>query len=401
VLAALAARPAALPAQTYALKIEQDGTVVAGSLRADNATATSLRADNATVVKDLTVNNNATVVKDLTVNNNATVVKDLTVNNDLTVKGTLEVESITLPLIKIVFDDAAHARLFNYASSMASSQQLPDSIKTMFNRYASELKNNYVKIVQNPTLLEDYFQNLRCLPTDRPDMIQPDLFRYEKVGTQKLPLYLGWSNDTRGYRALIERSNAPSDVRLKADVARIGGALARLRRIGGVTYRWNELGLEYLTRDAAEGVSAGPGATPEQDRALRQRIRAQRRDELAGTHVGVLAQEVEAALPQAVSTGAAGFKQVRYQDLIPLLIEAAREQDEVVRDQARALQERSETVARQQQRIERLEAEIAGLRSSLARLDQLETRLTRFERAAPPDGDAPAPAVATPPRAAD
>jgi len=108
----------------------------------------------------------------------------------------------------------------------------------------------------------------------------------------------------------------------------------------------------------------------------------------------VLAQEVEAVLPEAVSTGPGGFKQVRYQDLISLLIEAAREQDEVVQEQARAIRERSETVARQEKRIERLEAELAGLRSSLARLDQLEARLKRIDRAAPPDGDVPGPADA-------
>ena len=82
---------------------------------------------------------------------------------------------------------------------------------------------------------------------------------------------------------LCQDVSSPSDLRLKTDVARIGGALGRLRRIGGVTYRWNELGLDYLSRGAAEGVSAGPGATPEQDRAVRQRLLQRRRDELAGT----------------------------------------------------------------------------------------------------------------------
>ena len=109
----------------------------------------------------------------------------------------------------------------------------------------------------------------------------------------------------------------------------------------------------------------------------------------------MLAQEVEAALPEAVSTGPEGFKRVRYQDLIPLLIEAVKQQDDVVRDQARTLHLRSETVARQQREIEQLEArqrnleaEVAGLRSSLAKLDQLESRLARFERASPPDANA-------------
>jgi hypothetical protein len=56
--------------------------------------------------------------------------------------------------------------------------------------------------------------------------------------------------------------------------------------------------------------------------------------------VGVVAQDVEAVLPEAVTTDADGYKSVRYDNLIPLLIEAIKEQDRLA--------------ARQQAEIERL-----------------------------------------------
>jgi hypothetical protein len=115
-----------------------------------------------------------------------------------------------------------------------------------------------------------------------------------------------------------------SDARLKADVAAIPSAMARVRDLRGVTFLWND---RARARDAA---------LP------------------AGRQVGVIAQEVEAALPEAVSVGADGYKAVQYRDLIPLLIEALKEQDRAAAAQA--------------DRIAVLDAELADLRG---RLDDL------------------------------
>ena len=221
------------------------------------------------------------------------------------------------------------------------------------------------------------------------------LLKYKTIGEKQITFVARNTNNDSG---LFPYPNLPlpqpSDARLKSDVARIGGALGRLRKLSGVTFRWNDLGLDHLTRDAAAGVSAGPGATDEQNRAVRDIVRRCRQAELAGTNVGVLAQEVEAVLPEAVTTGEGGFKEVRYLNLIPLLVEAIKEQGDLVQDQARALRHRSEVAARQEREIarlqgqqRRLEGEIAGLRSTLTRLDQLEKRLARFENASPPDAN--------------
>jgi hypothetical protein len=46
--------------------------------------------------------------------------------------------------------------------------------------------------------------------------------------------------------------------------------------------------------------------------------------------VGVIAQEIEAILPEIVTTRDSGFKGVKYEKLVALLIEAIRELNEKV-----------------------------------------------------------------------
>ena len=80
-----------------------------------------------------------------------------------------------------------------------------------------------------------------------------------------------------------------SDARLKENIEKLTGALPKLEAINGVYF--NKTG--ELNR---------------------------------GREVGVLAQDVENVLPEAVSEGADGYKRVDYTKLVPLLIEAVKEQ---------------------------------------------------------------------------
>jgi hypothetical protein len=139
-----------------------------------------------------------------------------------------------------------------------------------------------------------------------------------------------------------------------------------------VTYRWNEAALRYFTRDIETTISAGPNATEEENRKVWQKERNKRYKELANTLVGVVAQDVEAVLPEAVSTDEAGYKSVRYQYLIPLLIEALKEQDQTVKDQAQIL-------AHQQQEIARLAAANLAVQQQLADLAAVRAQVARLE----------------------
>jgi hypothetical protein len=122
----------------------------------------------------------------------------------------------------------------------------------------------------------------------------------------------------------------PSDVRLKADLRPISDALELVRKLNGVRYRWGEAGLGHFTRDIGSSVSAGPGATDEQNQEIRQAERRKALDALAGDRIGLVAQDVEAVLPELVRADEDGYKHIRYQHLTALLTEAIKEQDAVV-----------------------------------------------------------------------
>ena len=52
-----------------------------------------------------------------------------------------------------------------------------------------------------------------------------------------------------------------------------------------------------------------------------------------GSHdVGVIAQEIESVLPEVVTTRNSGFKGVKYEKIVPLLIEALKELSAEIRE---------------------------------------------------------------------
>ena len=81
-----------------------------------------------------------------------------------------------------------------------------------------------------------------------------------------------------------------SDERLKDNVTLIPDALGKVQQIKGVSWDWNDL------------------------------------SEKEGHDVGVIAQDIEKVLPELVTTRDTGFKAVRYDKIVALLIEAVKEQ---------------------------------------------------------------------------
>jgi hypothetical protein len=105
-----------------------------------------------------------------------------------------------------------------------------------------------------------------------------------------------------------------------------------------------------------------------------QAERARRYKELSNTNVGVVAQDVEAVLPEAVTTHEAGYKQVAYHELIPLLIEALKEEDKTSKEQ-------TQTIARQQAEIQRLTVATEAAQQQLNELQEVKQKLGRLEAA--------------------
>ena len=86
-----------------------------------------------------------------------------------------------------------------------------------------------------------------------------------------------------------------SDKELKDNIVNIDDALAKVESVNGVKYTWND------------------------------------KSEHEGEDVGVIAQEIEDILPEVVATRNDGYKAVRYEKLVPLLIEAVKELSEKVK----------------------------------------------------------------------
>ncbi len=97
-----------------------------------------------------------------------------------------------------------------------------------------------------------------------------------------------------------------SDLRWKKNVRPLSGALDRLKQLRGVEFEWR--------KDEFEAMNFP-----------------------AGRQIGLVAQEVEAVVPQVVSTDSEGFKSVAYANLVALLVEAVNELQQQVETLTAAL----------------------------------------------------------------
>lgn len=104
-----------------------------------------------------------------------------------------------------------------------------------------------------------------------------------------------------------------SDFRLKENIKPIENALTKLDQIRGVTFDWTE---EEIQRRGGE------------DNYFVRK-----------SDIGVIAQEIEAVIPEAVATRPDGYKAVRYELIIPLLIESLKSQQEQINSLKKQLEE--------------------------------------------------------------
>ena len=76
--------------------------------------------------------------------------------------------------------------------------------------------------------------------------------------------------------------------------------------------------------------------------------------------IGLLAQDIEKVFPELV-TETNDIKSVNYQGLVPVLINAMKEQDEVIRSQDSRLISQETKLNKQQQEIDELKAMVKAL----------------------------------------
>jgi hypothetical protein len=97
-----------------------------------------------------------------------------------------------------------------------------------------------------------------------------------------------------------------SDKRLKLNVEPIQNSLDKVLKIGGYTFDWDET----------------------------------KQDELKGKDVGVIAQEIQEVLPEVVTERKDGYLAVRYEKIVPLLIESIKELSQKVDELEKKLNDR-------------------------------------------------------------
>jgi hypothetical protein len=102
--------------------------------------------------------------------------------------------------------------------------------------------------------------------------------------------------------ARISGAVYPSDIRFKRDIEPISDSLNKVLKLSGVSFKWRTD--EYKDRGFTEGK-----------------------------HYGVIAQEVEKNIPDVVNTTLDGTKAVAYTEIIPILIEAMKEQQKLIEKQ--------------------------------------------------------------------
>jgi hypothetical protein len=116
-----------------------------------------------------------------------------------------------------------------------------------------------------------------------------------------------------------------SDVRFKDNIETLSSALDKVTRLRGVNFEWRM----DTDKDFNEGLQ-----------------------------LGLIAQEVEAVVPELVHTGSDGYKAVAYSNMSALLVEAIKEQQALIEaQQAQQAQHEAE--------LEALKAELQQLRNSL------------------------------------
>ena len=198
----------------------------------------------------------------------------------------------------------------------------------------------------------------------------------------------GWRLDAGGDIAFRANSKDAlwytSDVRLKTDVHPISTALEKVSQLRGITYRWNQEAFDYFTRGVEHNIPAGSETTVEEHqqylRAAREKITARH----AGSQMGLIAQEVEAVVPEVVTTDEAGYKAIKYPHLTALLIEAVKAQQALIaaqraditrlQAQVQDLQERVVAARTTQVALEGIQAQLAQLSAAVQRVTVVDRR---------------------------
>ena len=115
---------------------------------------------------------------------------------------------------------------------------------------------------------------------------------------------------------------AVSDKRWKKDIKPLPDALIKVKKLNGVSYLWRRD--EFPEKGFAQG-----------------------------RQIGLIAQDVEKVLPEVVKTDSKGYKSVAYSNVVPILIEALKKQQDIIEKQNQAIAKQGQAIAELQRLIKK------------------------------------------------
>lgn len=258
-----------------------------------NVANAALPAAGGTVSGDLSVGGNLTIAGTTTsVNTTTMTVNDnvITLNNNQTgtppsiLKSGVEVNRGSLSNYYFLFEESSQLFKVGQSNTLQAVCTRDDAMASGYLYFNSDLQkatNRTLTVADVPGLVSSQWttsNNNVYYATNFGDT--------SNVG-------IGYSNPSyklavNGQIFAADDITAFSDVRVKDNITTIGGALDKVAALRGCTYT--------------------------------------RKDKDSSTlHMGVIAQEVQAVLPEVVSTDAAGYLSVAYGNMVAVLIEAVKE----------------------------------------------------------------------------
>jgi hypothetical protein len=194
-----------------------------------------------------------------------------------------------------------------------------------------------------------------------------------RSGTTKGQPYIDFSNDTSdldiriqlvadnqlkmesmnpGFRLVVNGDicytnlNCNSDLRYKQNITPIPSALDKISRLRGVSFNWRREEFPDMN------FSTGP-------------------------RLGFIAQEIKQVLPEVVSQDQKGYYSAAYEQVVPVLVEAIKEQQNTIAQLQAQVTELAQTRAELQQsrtELATFKEKLSQIESSLQRLERLAAR---------------------------
>ena len=123
---------------------------------------------------------------------------------------------------------------------------------------------------------------------------------------------------------------SPSDERQKKNIVPLKASLDKVMHLQGVSYEWRTE--EYSGRGFGKGKE-----------------------------IGLIAQNVEAVIPELVISDSKGYKALAYDKLIPVLVEAIKEQEAVIREQEKQNIQKEARIMKLEKTLELMGKRIASI----------------------------------------